>query len=561
MLRTLSIRNILLIEQLDLSFDSGLCVLTGETGSGKSILLDALSLALGARGNTELISLGADQSTVVAEFEVSETEVINTILFEYGISIDQNFTLRRVVAADGRSRAFIDDQPVSVTLLRQVGCLLVEVHGQLEAHGLLDQTTHRHFVDAYGDYQDLLDSVSSTFKAWRIAIDTYDKAKLNVEMTTREEAFIKHAVNELTLLDPKKDEEQKLANKRNFLMNAEKSIEILQEVSAELEQANGIERTLRTVIQKVQKIANNGGGQFDNAIAALERALIETNDGVSELERLSNVINLDPEELEEIEERLFKLRSLARKHNVDVEYLPDLLIEMSEKLSSLDDSTNFLEALLNDVGQAKEEYITISSKLTKERKKTIAKLNSIITQELKPLKLEAASFHTRLVTLEESAWNEYGIENIIFEVKTNPNTEPGPINKVASGGELARITLALKVVLARAYAIPTVIFDEVDAGIGGAAAAAVGSRLNNLARESQVLVVTHSPQVAALGNTHFQISKISDDKGNKTQVKIISESIRVEEIARMLSGANVSDEARAAAVSLLKPGRSADLVR
>ena len=552
MLRALSIRNVLLIEHLDLSFASGLCVLTGETGAGKSILLDALSLALGSRANMELISQGADQSTIVAEFEIFDKRVIDTVLSDYGISIGQNFTLRRVVSADGRSRAFIDDQVISISLLRQIGGHLVEVHGQLEAYGLLDQTTHRGFVDAYGDYQDLLILVSDSFKTWNRALDKYNKAKLNIEKTAQEEAFIKHAVDELKLLDPKKNEEQELAQKRSFLMSAEKSIGILKEVFAELNQSNGIEAMLRMVIQKVQKIADNGSGQFDNAIAALERALIETNDGVGELERLSRVINLDPIELEKIEERLFKLRSLARKHDVDTDNLPNLLIEMSEKLSNMGNSANYLKVLFNKVELAKKEYETVAGKLTIERKKTIDKLDVTITKELRPLKLEAASFHTRLVKLEESDWNENGIENIFFEVKTNPNTEPGPINRVASGGELARITLALKVVLAKAYAIPTVIFDEVDAGIGGAAAAAVGSRLSNLAQESQVLVVTHSPQVAARGSTHLQISKISNEKGNKTEVRMISEGVRIEEIARMLSGANVSEEARAAAISLLE---------
>ena len=556
MLRALSIRNVLLIEHLDLSFASGLCVLTGETGAGKSILLDALSLALGSRANTELISQGADQSTIVAEFEIFDKRVIDTVLSDYGISIGQNFTLRRVVSADGRSRAFIDDQVISISLLRQIGGLLVEVHGQLEAYGLLDQTTHRSFVDAYGDYQDLLILVSDSFKTWNRALDKYNKAKLNIEKTAQEEAFIKHAVDELKLLDPKKNEEQELAQKRSFLMSAEKSIGILKEVFAELNQSNGIEAMLRMVIQKVQKMADNGSGQFDNAIAALERALIETNDGVGELERLSRVINLDPIELEKIEERLFKLRSLARKHDVDTDNLPNLLIEMSEKLSNMGNGANYLKVLFNEVELAKKEYETAAGKLTLERKKTIDKLDITITKELKPLKLEAASFHTRLVKLEESDWNENGIENIFFEVKTNPNTEPGPINRVASGGELARITLALKVVLAKAYAIPTVIFDEVDAGIGGAAAAAVGSRLSNLAQESQVLVVTHSPQVAARGSTHLQISKISNEKGNKTEVRMISEGVRVEEIARMLSGANVSEEARAAAISLLESDNS-----
>ena len=551
MLRTLSIRNILLIERLDLSFVAGLGVLTGETGSGKSILLDALSLAIGARADSELIRQGADQSTITAEFEILDTLVINTILSEHGISIAQNFSLRRVVSADGRSRAFIDDQAVSVALLRQIGSLLVEVHGQLEAYGLLDPTTHRGFVDVYGDYEDLLDSVSSAFKTWRMAENIYQKAKTNIEKSTREEEFLQHAIDELKVLDPKLNEEHELASKRSLLMNAEKSIESLGEVFKELDQGNGIEATLRSVVHKVQKIADKAEGQFDNAITSLDRALLEINEGVGELERLSTVIDLDPLKLEKIEERLFKLRGLARKHNVDVEKLPILLSEMSEQLSVLINSASNLEVLLKDVERAKADYSMAAGKLSKERKKAINKLDAAVTMELVPLKLEAASFHTRLVMLEEREWNEYGKEHVSFEVKTNPNTEMGPIHKVASGGELARITLALKVILANAYAMPTVIFDEVDAGIGGATAAAVGDRLSHLAKDSQVLVVTHSPQVAARGNTHFQISKTVNKTGNITQVGELSGNIRTEEIARMLSGAKITKEARAAATSLL----------
>ena len=560
MLRTLSIRNVLLIDRLDLNFVSGLSVLTGETGSGKSILLDALSLALGARANTELISQGADQSTIVAEFETSNKQVINNVLSDYGIYVEKVFSLRRVISIDGRSRAFVDDQPVSATLLRKLSRLLVGINGQLESHGLLDQATHRSFVDAYGNYDDLLNQVSSGFKTWRIAVNKYEQAKIDFEKTKREEAFIKHTVGELELLNPKEGEEKDLSNKRNFLMKAEKSITALQEIFIELDHDNGIESKLRRIIQKVQKLAEGGEGQFENAITALERALIEINDGVDELENLSRIINLDPLEKEKIEDRLFMLKGIARKHNVDIEDLPNLLTELSEKLATLTNSSKKLDELNSDVKTTKTNYKIVADKLTKERQGIIDKLDVSITKELKPLRLDGASFHTRLIPLAEEEWGEYGIESILFEVKTNPNTEPGPINKVASGGELARITLALKVVLAEAYAIPTVIFDEVDAGIGGAAAAAVGDRLSSLARDSQVLVVTHSPQVAAIGNTHFQISKIAKQKGNKTQVIKVDGGVRTEEIARMLSGANVSNEARAAAMRLLESNQNIDAV-
>ena len=560
MLRTLSIRNILLIESLDLNFDSGLGVLTGETGSGKSILLDALSLAIGVRADTDLIRDGEEQSTITAEFEIRDTTGINLILSQHGMSVKNNIILRRVISIDGRSRAFIDDQAVSVTLLRQIGALLVEVHGQLEAHGLLDTTTHRALVDAYGNYGESLNLVSSAFKAWRTAIINYEKVKKNIEKITKEQEFLQHTVNELEALELKPNEELELASKRSFLMSAEKSIEGLQEIFKEFNHENSFDSTLRSIIQRVKKIADTGGTQFDNALASLERALLETNEGIRELEHISSIINLDPQELEKIEERLFKLRGLARKYNVDVEQLPNLLLEMSEQLDFLAGDRSNLSVLFDKAERAKEKYKSLADRLSQDRKAAITKLDAAVTLELSPLKLESASFHTRSVLLDEPEWNRFGIEALSFEVKTNPNTAAGPIQKVASGGELARITLALKAVLADSYAIPTVIFDEVDAGIGGGAAAAVGRRLSALARNCQILVVTHSPQVAALGVKHFQITKNIKLNENITIVRELNGNERVEEIARMLSGEKVTAEARAAALSLLDAGHQSDLV-
>lgn len=558
MLRTLSIRNVVLIERLDLGFGAGLGVLTGETGSGKSILLDALGLAIGVRADSDLVRQGADQSAVTAEFELNDTKQINTLLDEHGIEGASNLVLRRVVSADGRSRAFINDQPVSVALLKQIGELLVEVHGQLETHGLLDPATHRRFVDAYGGYDDLLASVSSGFKNWRAATAEYDKAKANVEKAKRDEEYLRHAVDELQAIDPKQGEEEGLAGKRSVLMNAEQLIETLKEAFQDLNEGEGVESGLRSALQKVEKVADKAGGQFDGAVAALERALLEATEGIAELERVSNLMELDPDELERLEERLFALRGLARKHNTDVEKLPALLAEMEEQLAVLTDGVGNLEKLAKKVETTKASYSVAAKKLSARRKKAADRLDKAVTSELPPLKLEAASFQTRLDPLEESEWNEFGVEYISFEVKTNPNTAAGPIHKVASGGELARIMLALKVVLADADAVPTIIFDEVDAGIGGAAAAAVGDRLARLAEDVQVLVVTHSPQVAARGNSHWQISKVANKEGNITQVGELSGEVRTEEIARMLSGAKITEEARAAALSLLGADESVE---
>lgn len=562
MLRTLSIRNVVLIERLDLGFGGGLGVLTGETGSGKSILLDALGLALGVRADSDLIRQGADQAAVTAEFELLEsaetTTQIAALLDGYGIEGAANLVLRRVVSIDGRSRAFINDQAVSVALLHELGEILVEVHGQLETHGLLDPATHRRFVDAFGGYEALLVSVAEKFKAWRGALNAFEKARANVEKAKRDEEYLRHAVEELQALDPKPGEEDELAGKRSVLMNAEQLIESLQEAFAELNDGSGVENALRAALQKVERVADKAGGQFDGAVASLERALLEASEGISELERVSGMMDLDPQELEHIEERLFGLRGVARKHSVDVDKLPDILAEMTEQLAVLTDGAGNLEVLAKKVEATKADYITAADKLSVARKKVAKKLEKAVTLELPPLKLEAASFHTRLDALAEEEWNEFGIEYVSFEVKTNPNTAAGPIHKVASGGELARIMLALKVVLADADAVPTIIFDEVDAGIGGAAAAAVGERLSRLAEDVQVLVVTHSPQVAARGDAHFKISKSANTAGNVTQVSELSGDIRTEEIARMLSGAKITEEARAAAISLLDSKISAE---
>ncbi len=551
MLRTLSIRNVVLIERLDLGFAGGLGVLTGETGSGKSILLDALGLVIGLRADSDLIHQGADQSSVTAEFEITDNNEIDALLDEYGIEGGSNLVLRRLLSTDGRSRAFINDQLVSVALLRQIGEKLIEVHGQLETHGLLDPASHRRFVDAFGGYEDLLARVDDDFQSWRSAETAYEKSMINVEKAKRDEEFLRHAVVELQALDLQPGEEEELAGKRSILMNAEQLIESLQDAFSDLNDDNGVESTLRSALQKVERVADKAGGQFDVAVASLERALLEATEGIAELLRVSRVMELDPAELEHIEERLFAMRGLARKYNIEVEALPELLKDMQEQLAVLTDGAGNLDQLAKQAEVAKSEYVAAAEKLSAVRKKVSDKLDKAVTKELPPLKLEAAIFKTRLDPLDEPDWNEFGREYVSFEVKTNPNTAAGPIHKVASGGELARIMLALKVVLADADAVPTLIFDEVDAGIGGAAAAAVGERLARLAEDVQVLVITHSPQVAARGNSHWQISKTGKADGNVTEVGELTGDVRTEEIARMLSGAKITEEARAAAKSLL----------
>ena len=552
MLRTLSIRNIVLIERLDLEFRDGLGVLTGETGSGKSILLDALGLATGARADTDLIRQGSDQCAVTAEFEVDLDKGFTAILEEAGIEDGGGgLILRRVVNADGRSRAFVNDQAVSVSLLRQIGGKLVEVHGQHETHGLLDPSTHGRFVDAFGRLGGQINKVCEAFQIWRAAGKQLEDAEAAMEAAKRDEEFLRHAVEELRRLQPVEGEEEQLAQLRTMMMNGEQLVQALKETFDALNQGDGADAAVRRALQKVEQVAEKAGGRLDNAVSALERSLMELGEATGELERASGELNWDPAELEQVEERLFALRALARKHDTDVEGLPTLLSAFERRLADLDDGAGNIEALRAEVAKSRAAYVDLAGKLSAARVKAGKGIDTSVAKELPPLKLEAAKFVTVVAELPEQEWSETGKDRIVFEVQTNPNTAQGPIHKIASGGELARLMLALKVVLADADSVPTIIFDEVDAGIGGAAAAAVGDRLSRLSGGLQVLVVTHSPQVAARGDCHWQITKIGDKAGNVTSVDELNGGERTEEIARMLAGSSVTDEARAAADQLL----------
>jgi DNA repair protein RecN (Recombination protein N) len=552
MLRTLSIRNIVLIERLDLEFRDGLGVLTGETGSGKSILLDALGLATGARADTDLIRQGSDQCAVTAEFEVDLDKGFTAILEEAGIEDGGGgLILRRVVNADGRSRAFVNDQAVSVSLLRQIGGKLVEVHGQHETHGLLDPSTHGRFVDAFGRLGGQINKVREAFQIWRAAGKQLEDAEAAMEAAKRDEEFLRHAVEELRRLQPVEGEEEQLAQLRTMMMNGEQLVQALKETFDALNQGDGADAAVRRALQKVEQVAEKAGGRLDNAVSALERSLMELGEATGELERASGELNWDPAELEQVEERLFALRALARKHDTDVEGLPTLLSAFERRLADLDDGAGNIEALRAEVAKSRAAYVDLAGKLSAARVKAGKGIDTSVAKELPPLKLEAAKFVTVVAELPEQEWSETGKDRIVFEVQTNPNTAQGPIHKIASGGELARLMLALQVVLADADSVPTIIFDEVDAGIGGAAAAAVGDRLSRLSGGLQVLVVTHSPQVAARGDCHWQITKIGDKAGNVTSVDELNGGERTEEIARMLAGSSVTDEARAAADQLL----------
>ena len=504
MLKALSIRNVVLIDKLDLEFDSGLCVLTGETGSGKSILLDALGLAIGVRADTDLIKLGKKQSAVVAEFVLDIPSALMNLLDGQGIESGKSLILRRVLNHDGRSRAFINDQPVSVTFLREVGNMLVEVNGQMEAQGLLDSNNHGAFVDAFGGLNKENRNVAKSYVSWKEAEKKLKEENLEYNVAIREEEFLRHSINEFDELDIRPGEEELLSRQRTMLIHSEKIAEALNESIIEINNGRGVDGSLRFALQTLERVSENANGLLDEGIGALERAIIEAGEANSELQNIVDRLNIEPAELEKVEERLFAIRALARKHDTDVAGLSLLRDELNNKLLSLEEGSSRLHKLNLNVTRYRDEYIKYSKILTEGRRDAANAIDRAIKKEFPPLKLDSVKFETKFDVLGEHEWGENGLERLSFEVQTNPNTPKGPIDKVVSGGELARLMLALKVVLANTNAFPTIIFDEVDSGISGAAAAAVGERLAILGQTFQVLVVTHSPQVAAKGSKHFR---------------------------------------------------------
>ena len=556
MLVSLSVRDVVLIDQLDLSFEGGLSALTGETGAGKSILLDALGLALGGRADAGLLRPGANQASVAAGFEIASDHPATALLVEHGIaSEDGGIVLRRTLRADGRSRAFANDQPISVGLLRQLGDNLVEIQGQFEQRGLLDAATHRELLDAFGRLQPKADTVSIGWRTWRTAEAARAEAARELDEVRRDEAFLRHAVEELDTLDPMPGDEQTLAEQRSLLMNAEKLIEAANAAADALsggDAALGAEAALANARRTLERVARVAGGRLDAVIVTLDRALLETEEALAQIQAVSSEIELDSSRLDEVEERLFALRDLARKHGIDTAQLPALRDELRQKLAAIDSGGNRLAALDQTLTKHRADYIKSAESLSTARQKAAKKLDRAVAVELPPLKLDKAAFHTRISRLDESAWGPHGMDRIAFEVATNPGTPPGPLGKIASGGELARFLLALKVALAETGHSRTMIFDEVDSGIGGATAHAVGERLERLTRHRQVLVVTHSPQVGARALHHLRVRKEPSGKRVITRVIPLNMEERCEEIARMLAGAEVTDEARAAAKRLIE---------
>ena len=555
MLRSLSIRDVVLIDHLDFSFRGGLCVLTGETGAGKSILLDALGLTLGARADSGIVRHGARQAVVGAEFDIAGDHPARRLLAEHGLGTEDPLILRRVVSGDGGSRAFVNDQPVSAALLREIGATLVEIQGQHASRELLNPGMHAPLLDAFGGLDEDLDAVGGAFGGWVKAVEAEGEAEAALEGARRDEQYLRHNLAELEALAPEPGEETRLAKDRAFLRNGAKLAEAVDGAYRELTAGSSVESALAAARRAIDREANNAGGRLDGISDILASAAIETAEAVAKLESVMAELDIDPGRLEAVEERLFALQAAARKYDTDVDSLARLGDDIAAKLSAMDTGADNLARLARAKRARRKIYLDAAKHLRRRRMEAAPVFDRAIARELKPLKLERALFRTRIEPLAEADWRAAGTERATFEISTIPDTPPGPLARIASGGELARIMLALKVVLSGGGSVRTLVFDEVDSGISGAVAAAVGERLARLGSDMQVLVVTHSPQVAARGAHHWRVLKIDEGGRPATQVDELDEIDRREEIARMLAGAKVTDEARAAADRLLAAGR------
>ncbi len=561
MLTALSIRDVVLIERLDLTFGPGLTVLTGETGAGKSILLDSLGLALGARSESGLVRPAAEQASVTACFAPSAYPMVAAVLEEHGLTGEDEIVLRRIVTRDGRSRAFVNDHPVGVGLLRRIGALLVEVQGQHEQMSLADPASHAGLLDAFGVAASLRSAVAKAWLVWRDALSALDKARDAIAAAERDEDWLRHAVDELATLAPRLGEEETLATERQRLQQNERRAEAIAAALAELtpkdRRNSGPASSLRSAARSLQRLAPSGQtGAADNpagpAMAALERAEEALAEAETLLTRLIADADVDPRLLEQSEERLFALRAAGRKHGVGVPDLPGLLDTLAARLAALETGSAEIAALEQAASDARDGYMAAATALSGARTDAAAKLQKAVTRELPPLRLDKARFFASAGVLPEAGWGANGMDQVRFLIATNPGQDPGPLARVASGGELSRLMLAMKVVLSAGSAVPTLVFDEVDSGIGGATAAAVGDRLARVAEDVQVLVVTHSPQVAARGAAHLRVAKAASRDRTATTVDCLTRDARREEIARMLAGETISDAARAAADDLLR---------
>lgn len=550
MLVQLSIRDIVLIDRLDLAFSAGLSVLTGETGAGKSILLDAFALALGGRGDGGLVRHGQPQGQITAVFDVPTGHPALEIAGAAGSSTDGDLILRRVQMADGRTRAFINDQPASVQVLRAVGAALVEIHGQHDERALVDASRHRALVDAFGGLETHVRHVATLHAGWQQVEAEFASQGARIAAARKEADYLRHAAEELTRLAPEAGEEEALALRRQTMMQSEKVAADLGEARDVVGGAHSPIPVMASLLRRLERRAGQAPQLIEPVVKALDSALNSLSDVESAIEAAFRATDFDPGELERIEERLFALRAAARKHQTSVDALPALAERFRGDLEALESGESRLEALDALRVERQRAFEAAARVLSADRRKAAAALDVAVTAELPPLKLDRARFSTEIVS---DSTGSHGFDRVEFHVQTNPGTRPGPMMKVASGGELSRFLLALKVVLADRGSAPTLVFDEIDTGVGGAVADAIGQRLARLAERVQVVSVTHAPQVAARAGQHLMIAKEAVDGGARvaTRVNPLDAVARSEEIARMLSGEVITAEARAAAERLL----------
>ncbi len=547
MLTQLSIQNVVLIEKLVIDFKQGLCVLTGETGAGKSVLLDSLGLALGVRAESGLVRKGAKEASVTATFQIPDDHAAFGVLNAANITIEDDvLLLRRMVNASGKSRAYINDQPVSVSLLKSVGDALVEIHGQFETQGLLNPATHRAMLDIYAQIDGA--ALSDAWHEWKEAQDTLNDLERMSTRAHEEEEYLRMSLEDLQNLDPKIGEEAELSELRERVKHRES---VLLGLSSALNALNADDDPVQRAWAELDKIAHQAGEGVNAALDALSRASAEIAEGHSVIQNLLIDLQDGEQNIEDIDDRLYALRMQARKHKCDCDDLPQMLEKLSDQLSKIENADEEITKQRHICTKARDEYIAQAKAISAKRREVGETLNSLVQAELAPLKLEKARFVTQVDQQDEVEWNAHGMDRVRFLVSTNPGREPAAIHKIASGGEMSRFMLALKVIIAQAGSTHSFIFDEVDAGIGGATADAVGERLSRLAESKQVLVVTHAPQVAARANHHWIVRKDGDTEVTTDIVPLTTREERCEEIARMLAGADITPEARAAADKLL----------
>lgn len=559
MLKTLSIRNVVLIDSLDIEFKNGLTVLSGETGAGKSILLDSLGLLLGNRSEASLVRTGTDKLSVTGVFEVQADNKIYEIAKEYDLEIDGDIIIKRTITAEGKGKILFNDQIITLKLLKELSQNLIEIHGQHDNQGLLNPATHCDILDSYGKYEKEITATQEAYIKYKKAAKLLKEKESALNKAKEDEENLRHWVQELEKLAPQKGEEESLRNRRSELMNAEKIIEKLNAAYSYLNGGSSVLDQIakaQNAISRANEIVN---GKYADIEQNIETALYSLNDAVERIEANSADISLNQNEIDEIETRLFALRSVAKKHQTEIDLLPEKLEELSSLLRNLQNGEENLLELKAEVNNLREKYIEAANRLSEKRQQTALKLDKNIMKELPPLKMEKAVFKTKITVKEESQWSEKGWDTVCFEVSTNPNTPMGALNKIASGGELSRFMLALKVNLAQNSSQETLIFDEIDTGIGGATAEAVGERLARLGEKVQVMVVTHSPQVAAFSNEHFKVEKNTVENQTTTSLKKLDADGKIEEIARMLAGEKITKEARAAAQVLVNKDKNLEL--